>query len=64
MAKPTCPHCKGKKFETTVENKVAHSDFKLTFVICSGCGAPIAVLDYYNTGEQLKKLHAKVDKLA
>jgi hypothetical protein len=32
------------------------SNFNLTFVHCSSCGAVVGVTDFYNTGQQIKAL--------
>lgn len=59
----TCAKCGGSMFKV-VTQEPSGSAYKLNFVQCSSCNAPVGVLDYYNTGAQLddhKKLIANLD---
>jgi hypothetical protein len=47
MAKPTCPHCRSANFSLSTE-QVSNATFPLSFVSCSSCGAPAAVLQAVN----------------
>lgn len=47
-----CAKCNGSSFKV-VTQEPAGSNYKLNFVQCAGCNAPIGVLDFYNTGNQL-----------
>jgi uncharacterized Zn finger protein len=64
MAMSTCPKCPNSSFEL-VENTPRHSEFKLSFIQCSSCGAVVGVLDYYNIGQLIhdlaKKLRVNID---
>lgn len=55
MAIPTCAKCGNTTFENTVVSPEG-SNFNLTFVHCSSCGAVVGVTDFYNTGQQIKAL--------
>lgn len=54
MAWSTCPKCDSHRFELT-EVEPANSRYKMFFVQCSSCGAPMGVTEYYDTGSTLKK---------
>jgi hypothetical protein len=59
MAISTCLKCGGHLFET-VESEPMGSNFKLWFVQCATCGGVVGVTDYYNIGETLHVLAAKL----
>ena len=54
-----CPHCQGASFETVVQepNK---SKYKVIFVQCSGCNAPVGVLDFMNIGALIEDQDAAI----
>lgn len=57
-----CAHCQSMRFEIQ-EQEPAGSSVKLNFVQCSGCGNPIGVLEYYNSGKLLKNLEHQIKNL-
>ena len=57
-----CPHCQGSSFETVVQEP-SGSRYKLIFVQCSGCNAPIGVLDFMNIGAMTEDQDAAIAKL-
>lgn len=63
MAISKCPHCKGTAFELK-ENSPRDSRFRIYFIQCSGCGAPFATMDYFNTGTLMEKQEKKIAELS
>ena len=63
MALSKCPHCDGKIFELQEVSPIGAA-YKSTFVQCSGCGAPVGAMDYFNVGTLLKNQEAKIDELS
>jgi hypothetical protein len=60
MATSRCPKCASSSFE--LENFTPrNSEFKLSFVQCSSCGAVVGVLDYYNIGQLIHDLAKKLN---
>lgn len=59
MARSSCPKCGNGHFEM-VENSPKGSDFKLTFIQCSSCGAVVGVMDYYNIGNIVNQIAEKL----
>jgi transcription initiation factor IIE alpha subunit len=57
-----CPHCKSFSFEL-VEHVPARSNYKLWFVQCSVCKAPIGAMEYMNSGVGINNLNVKIEKL-
>jgi hypothetical protein len=49
MAFPKCPHCDSAFYQLAIIEP-AGSNYKANLVICSGCGAPVGALDYYDAG--------------
>lgn len=58
----SCAKCGGGMFKV-VTQEPAGSNYKLNFIQCSSCNAPIGVVDYYNTGAQLEEQKALINKL-
>jgi len=50
----TCPKCEGHSFRTQ-EVEALGAAYKLIFIQCASCNAPVGVTDFYNTGSLLKK---------
>ncbi len=59
MARPVCPKCEYPMFEMS-EIEPTDSKFKFNAINCSSCGAVLAVVEFHNTGEQLKKIGEKL----
>lgn len=59
MATSSCPKCSRHVFELK-ENTPNGSEFKLTFVQCSSCGAVVGVIDFYNIPMLLDKIGKKL----
>lgn len=57
-----CPHCATSTYRLELIEP-SGSPFKLNAVACSGCGATVGVLDYHNTGEQLKSVEKRLDRI-
>jgi transcription elongation factor Elf1 len=51
---PTCVECGSTTFQNTAVSP--QSNFELTFVHCSSCGAVVGVMDFYNIGQKIKDL--------
>jgi hypothetical protein len=62
MTWSTCAKCGSHSFQL-VENEPSGSNFKLMFIQCSSCGAPIGVQDYYNTGALLQKQQKQIEAI-
>ncbi|GFE57697.1 hypothetical protein AOG1_15770 [Geobacter sp. AOG1] len=58
----SCAKCGGGMFKV-VEKEPHGSNFKVNFVQCSSCNAPIGVLDYYNLGTLMKKQEKSIDDI-
>jgi len=55
----TCPKCSNTSFE--VKNaEPRESEYILTFIQCSSCGAVVGVTDYLNVPALLEKLAKKL----
>jgi hypothetical protein len=63
MALSKCPHCKKNLFEI-VEQVPSGSRFKMYFVQCSSCGAPIASVDYFPVGQLVTDQEDSIRKLS
>lgn len=59
MAFSKCPHCANSYFELK-EVEPQGSNFKQNFVQCSGCGAPVGVVDFQNTAALLDKQRQQI----
>jgi hypothetical protein len=64
MATPACPHCECTGFELQDAQDIAGSNFAYSIVRCSGCGAPIGVLEDENTSAILAEHAAKLEDLS
>lgn len=62
MALSKCGFCGSTSFEL-MQTSPRSSRFKLYFVQCASCGAPVGVQEYENTGAKLSALDEKVGKL-
>jgi len=51
----TCPKCSNTSFEAK-EASPRNSEYKLTFIQCSSCGAVVGTIDYVNVPELLERL--------
>lgn len=60
MAMPTCPHCKSHRLAIT-EDVPSGSSFRLLILHCGVCGAPFGALDFFNIGERLNEIEAKLE---
>lgn len=58
----TCAKC-GNHFFEIAENEPAGSKYKVYFVQCSSCDAPIGVLEYANSAAFLEGIEVKIDQL-
>lgn len=57
-----CPHCKGFSWEIHEESPRGGA-FKLNFVRCVNCKAPVGVLPYYDIHSKLEKMDTRVTTL-
>jgi hypothetical protein len=62
MAKTTCGKCGGTTFENVIVSPRG-SNFKLSFVQCASCGAPIGVMDFLNIGSELQDLRKQLTEI-
>lgn len=66
MARPTCPkpNCSGTSFEAR-NIEPSGSTYRPTAICCSGCGAVVSVIDFFNIGTLIykpaKKLNVTLD---
>lgn len=58
----SCAKCGGGNFKV-VEKEPQGSNFKLNFVQCSSCNAPIGVLDFFNLGSLMKDQEKSIKNL-
>jgi hypothetical protein len=58
----TCAKCGGSSFKVVLQEP-SGSNYKLNFVQCSSCNAPVGVLEYYNTSSQLEKQKKQIENL-
>jgi len=58
----TCPHCKSASFSIEGFEPTA-SQFRYSAVVCAGCHAPITILDFHNTGEQIKNVEKRLERI-
>jgi len=58
-----CIKCGGMSFEIQ-EQSPGQSRYKMYFVQCVSCGAPIGVTDFYNTSDRIGVLEDKINKLS
>jgi hypothetical protein len=58
----TCAKCGGSSFRIAT-NEPRGSRYKLNFVECGGCGSPVGVIDYFNTGAQLEEQKQQIAQL-
>jgi len=63
MAYSKCPHCQNSSFELK-EVSPSKSNFKLHFVQCSSCGAPLGTIEYMNIGSLLAKQNEAIKRIA
>lgn len=54
-----CPHCKGIFWELHTEEP-QHCNFKVNFIRCSKCKAPVGVMDFFDTHTKLEKIEKLV----
>ena len=59
----TCAKCDGHNFEV-VTQEPSGSNFKLIFVKCSICKAPIGVTEYYNAGAEFLRQKEQIEALS
>ena len=57
-----CAKCNSFSFEL-VEQAPKGSKYKLFFVQCALCGAPVGVLEYFNSGVQIENTNKRIQSL-
>lgn len=62
MAYSKCGQCGSSSFKL-VTQEPSGSAYKFNFIQCSSCDAPIGVVDFFNTGDQINKLEKRVKNL-
>lgn len=55
MATPRCPKCENTSFEMQ-ELKVTRANYRHLCINCSGCGAIVAVHEFFNVSDLIHKL--------
>jgi hypothetical protein len=63
MAYSSCAKCGSGSFKL-VTQEPSGSRYKINFIQCSSCNAPVGVMDYFNTGTQLEEQKKAVDSLS
>ncbi len=56
---PNCPYCNRSSFELE-ETAVAGLSHKPTFIQCSGCKAPIGVIEVRDAAQQMPELEKRI----
>jgi hypothetical protein len=62
MAMSKCAACKGSYFEV-VTKEPRGANYKINFVQCTGCGAVVGVMEFFNAGKLLSNLSKEVAEL-
>lgn len=57
-----CPHCKGVFWELETEEP-QKSAFKINFIRCATCKAPVGTMEYYNLHSKLEQIEKEVKEL-
>lgn len=57
-----CPHCKSTSFEVKTQTPT-HSNYKVVFVQCSGCGAPFGALPFFDQHGLLISIESRIKGL-
>lgn len=57
-----CPHCKSTLWELQTEEPRG-SAFKINFIRCFSCKAPVGTMEYYNLHSTLEKIEKEVKYL-
>ena len=57
-----CPHCNGMLWELETEEPRG-SAFKINFIRCAGCKAPVGTMEYFNLHSDFEVLQKEVKKL-
>lgn len=57
-----CAHCQSTRFEHSNEEPEG-SNFKVSFIRCSGCKNPIGVMPYFETNSKIDKLHENMKSM-
>jgi len=60
--KSICPHCKGMFWEVETDEP-RNSAFKVNFIRCAGCKAPIGVKDFFDTHSKLVEMEKSIKDL-
>ena len=63
MAQSKCGHCGSTRFEIS-ETEPRGSNYKLFFIQCASCGAPVSSLEYMSNNHLLDKLTRAIKKIA
>ena len=58
-----CAKCGGFSFKVVTQEPL-DSNYKLNFVQCSSCNAPVGVVDFHNNGAQLAEQKKQIASLA
>lgn len=62
MAMTKCSHCEGGRFEIVTKEPTG-TRYKLLFVQCAQCGAPVGVMDYLNIGAVLEGHGQRLERI-
>lgn len=62
---PKCPHCGGTSFQLAEPTfgGIKGATYKMHFVTCSGCNAPMSVLSQFDPGVEGRKAYEEVTRL-
>lgn len=56
-----CPHCKSTFWELETEEP-RNSAFKVNFIRCASCKAPIGTMEYFSIHSKLEKMEKDMTK--
>jgi hypothetical protein len=58
----TCAKCGGSMFKLVTQEPTG-SRFKINFIQCSSCNAPVGVTDFFDTNAKLEKQEEAIKKI-
>lgn len=57
-----CSNCQNTTFKIQEQSPIG-SAFKVNFIQCSKCGAPVGVVDYFDVHSGINSLHEKLENI-
>ena len=62
MARTTCPHCEGTRFEIK-DIDLENATYKAYSVQCIGCGVPFNTMPFHDTNTKVDDLEKKINEM-